>query len=421
MGFTVFDAGDLPAEHRFEWWRDMVSKGAGPTRVTADHPADFRVSMGLLPLDDVRIARMSFPAMSSERTGRLIRRSDPETYELTLLLTGSLQVSQAGREAALSAGDFNLWSSSTPSHSRAQVGGPGTAPSDAIVLHLPRSLVALPESRVDGLLARGLVSDRGVGAVLARHLTSVVQEAEHLSEADGRRIGVMTADLATAFLAHHINAADTLPPPARHRMLLGRIDAFIDDNLAARDLSPQVVAARHHISVRLLHRLFADRGETVSATIRRRRLERCSADLVDPRLAGLPVHAVGARWGFSDPASFSRSFRAAYDRTPRDHRHAHGGPAKPHATPRQQRRAAAGGVKERAGDHQPPELLGGDRHEYARTWGNVYTGNFSHYMDRSRDNGRTWDGILNHLVNWSNWCAGSGMFVRVESVGATDG
>ncbi|MFJ3922247.1 helix-turn-helix domain-containing protein [Streptomyces sp. NPDC090022] len=324
MGFTVFDAGDLPAEHRFEWWRETVSKGAGPTRVTADHPADFTVSMGVLPLDEVTIARMSFPAMSSERTDRLIRRSDPETYELTLLLSGSLQVAQAGRETALSAGDFNLWSSSLPSRSRAPVGGPGTAPSDALVLHLPRSRVALPESRVDRLLAGGSLSHQGVGAVLARHLTSVVQEAEHLSDVDGRRLGAITADLATAFLAHHIDAADSLPPPTRHRMLLGRIDAFIGDNLADPELSPQVVAARHHISVRLLHRLFEGRGETVSATIRRRRLERCSADLVDPRYADLPVHAVGARWGFRDPASFSRSFRAAFDRTPRDHRHTHG-------------------------------------------------------------------------------------------------
>ncbi|MGP3690210.1 hypothetical protein ACTVZO_36870 [Streptomyces sp. IBSNAI002] len=47
--------------------------------------------------------------------------------------------------------------------------------------------------------------------------------------------------------------------------------------------------------------------------------------------------------------------------------------------------------------------LGGDRHEYARTWGNVYTGSFSHYMDRSEDNGASWEGILNPVVNQSNW------------------
>ncbi|THA40311.1 helix-turn-helix domain-containing protein [Streptomyces sp. A1547] len=40
-----------------------------------------------------------------------------------------------------------------------------------------------------------------------------------------------------------------------------------------------------------------------------------------PRLVGTPVHAVGARWGFADAAAFSRTFRAAYGISPRDHRH----------------------------------------------------------------------------------------------------
>ncbi|KOY54152.1 helix-turn-helix domain-containing protein [Streptomyces sp. XY332] len=323
MGLTVFDTADLPPEHRFEWWRETVSRGAGATLITADRPADFAGSMGVLPLGPVQVATVSFPAMSSERTDRLIRRSDPETYELTLILRGSMQVSQADRQARLAAGDFNLWSSSFPSGSRSAGGREGVpaAPSDALILHLPRTLVPLPEAKVNRLLARGLPAGTGVAAILARHLTSVVEEAEHLDEGDGNRLGALTSDLATALLARHLDAADLLPPHTRQQVLLSRIDTFIEDNLADPELSPRTVAARHHISVRLLHRLFAAREESVSATIRRLRLERCSADLVDPRLVGTPVHAVGARWGFADAAAFSRTFRAAYGISPRDHRH----------------------------------------------------------------------------------------------------
>ncbi|WP_240805244.1 hypothetical protein [Streptomyces sp. A1547] len=140
----------------------------------------------------------------------------------------------------------------------------------------------MPEARVNRLLARGLPAGTGVAAILARHLTSVVEEAEHLDEGDGNRLGALTSDLATAFLARHLDAADLLPPHTRQQVLLSRIDTFIEDNLADPELSPRTVAARHHISVRLLHRLFAAREESVSATIRRLRLERCSADLVDP-------------------------------------------------------------------------------------------------------------------------------------------
>ncbi|MDA5282692.1 helix-turn-helix domain-containing protein [Streptomyces sp. Isolate_45] len=319
MGFTVYDTADLPPEHRFEWWRETVSQGAGPTSITSDHPAGFTGSMGVLSLGIAQIATMSFPTMRSERTPRLIRRSDPETYELTLVLDGSMGVSQARREALLVPGHFNLWSSSRP-YSSLGTGDPGAEPSRAVVLHLPRALVPLPEAKVDRLLARALPSATGVGAVFARHLGSVVEEAATFTEGDGQRLGVLTWDLATAFLAHHLDASDRLPPHTRHQLLLTRLDLFIDANLADPYLSPPVIAARHHISVRLLHRLFAGRRETVAESIRRRRLERCSADLVNPVFSTLPVHAVARRWGFTDAAGFSRAFRTAYGVTPREHR-----------------------------------------------------------------------------------------------------
>jgi AraC-like DNA-binding protein len=59
---------------------------------------------------------------------------------------------------------------------------------------------------------------------------------------------------------------------------------------------------------------------TVAAWIRHQRLECCRADLTDPRLRGMPVQAIGARWGFRSPADFSRAFRAAHGIPPGDYR-----------------------------------------------------------------------------------------------------
>ena len=61
--------------------------------------------------------------------------------------------------------------------------------------------------------------------------------------------------------------------------------------------------------VRRLHKLFEDQPLTVAALIRRRRLERCRAELTG---SGRTVTAVAARWGFSDPAHFSKLFKATY-------------------------------------------------------------------------------------------------------------
>ncbi|WP_260867741.1 helix-turn-helix domain-containing protein [Streptomyces sp. SAJ15] len=62
-------------------------------------------------------------------------------------------------------------------------------------------------------------------------------------------------------------------------------------------------------------------GVSVAAWIRRSRLERCRRDLVDPLLRSRPIHAIAWKWGLTDPAHFSRSFRVvAYGMSPRDYR-----------------------------------------------------------------------------------------------------
>jgi AraC-like DNA-binding protein len=106
----------------------------------------------------------------------------------------------------------------------------------------------------------------------------------------------------------------------RERTLLVRIHAFIEQHLGEADLSPGVVAAAHHVSVRYLHRLFEAQETTVAAWIRRRRLERCRRDLADPALGAVPVAALAARWGLPDSAHFSRLFRRTYGLPPAEYR-----------------------------------------------------------------------------------------------------
>ncbi|WP_228775170.1 AraC family transcriptional regulator [Streptomyces sp. NRRL B-1677] len=321
MAYTELDTTSLPPEDRFAWWREVVGQGVAPIRITTDHAADFVGRAGFLPLGPVQLTTMSFPSLSSDRPAHLVRRSDPETYELTLILGGAMRVAQERCEARFSAGDFAMWTSSRPYTGQA-VSGPEADAPRAVILHLPQALVPLPQDKVRPLLARGLPARSGMGRIFAQYLESLVQQAPFLDEEVAGRLGRTSLDLAAGFLAQQAGAQERLPPETRHQVLLAAIDTFIEDNLADPRLSPGAIAARHHISVRLLHQLFRGRPETVSARIRRRRLERCREDLTAPRLCDLPVYAIGARWGLTDPAGFSRAFRAAYGLSPGEHRNA---------------------------------------------------------------------------------------------------
>lgn len=108
--------------------------------------------------------------------------------------------------------------------------------------------------------------------------------------------------------------------PAQRRLLLHRVQAFIEQHLAETTLTPATIAAAHYLSLRSLQQLFAEHESTVAGSIRHRRLEHARTDLIDPARADTPVSAIAARWGLPDPTHFGRLFRRAYGTTPADYR-----------------------------------------------------------------------------------------------------
>ena len=149
-------------------------------------------------------------------------------------------------------------------------------------------------------------------------------------------MGSVALDLATACLAQQLDAPEEAPADARAQVVLHQVLRFIDDNLGDPDLTPQLVADRHHISLRGLYALFRDQPASVAEAIRRRRLARCHADLARPELSHQPVRTIAARWGFVGATAFSRAFREAYGITPTEHRAAtrRPGPARDVGKPR---------------------------------------------------------------------------------------
>jgi AraC-like DNA-binding protein len=58
----------------------------------------------------------------------------------------------------------------------------------------------------------------------------------------------------------------------------------------------------------------------VTDWIRRRRLDHCKRELLDPRNAGESISTIAARWGLADSSHFSRLFRTTYGMSPREFR-----------------------------------------------------------------------------------------------------
>lgn len=96
-----------------------------------------------------------------------------------------------------------------------------------------------------------------------------------------------------------------------------RVTAAIETRLADPDLSTALIAAQETLSQRYLQKLFELQDTTFSDYVRHRRLERARLELGDPAHSGEAIAEIAYRWGFRDPAYFSRAFTTAYGQSPR--------------------------------------------------------------------------------------------------------
>jgi AraC-like DNA-binding protein len=309
----IFRVEDVPVASRLEYLHQSMAETLVPLDIRpAVGPAGLRETSVTRDAGGVRVVAMTLSPGEAARTPRLIRRSDPGLCKIDVLSSGSLVVDQDGRQAELGPGDLTFVDFSRPCAWMSRT------PVEGVAVMFPRELLPLRDdelARLTGQRIRGHRGAAGLASTLARQLP------DHLvSGADGNlaRLGASVVDLMSVALATRLDRGAAAAPA--QGALVVRIQAFIEQHLADPGLSPATVAAAHHISVRYLHKLFQEWDSTVAGWIRRRRLERCRLDLLDPRLRSRPVGAIGARWGFVNAGHFNNVFRTAYDTTPGEYR-----------------------------------------------------------------------------------------------------
>jgi len=225
-------------------------------------------------------------------------------------------VRQGDRSFRLVARDLSLRDANKPSTISF------STPFRELVMHVPKSAVAhrrLFRRQVSTLRMPGT---SGLGAVASDLLFSV---AQHFDELDGtalRTIEHNLFELVGAALAEAQGPRYNLSTAVRNATL-ARILDWISTHLGDPELSPTLVADENGISVRYLHSLFNETGSTFNRYVIERRLARCYRDLMNPRLAPYSITEICLRWGFSDPAHFSKAFGRHFGLTPREHRRRH--------------------------------------------------------------------------------------------------
>lgn len=304
-----FTTNAYPKEQRRDAWRFALQRlslelGEMPEDGLYGELVAFKSELGI---EFIRIT-------ATAQAVKLNFTAQPDFFWLAMLLDGHAEVS--GGKATLSAEDGDIV------YGRGEIAALHAFAGDnrSLIVKIPRSVLTLrlrtPLPEEIGKLA----ADQGASRVLGGMLRSV---ADTLVDATPDQMRPIELSLPEFLLT---GLLDNAPPRAlggaagMRAALLERIFQTIEMRLSDPELSHQQVASEHGISPRYLQKLFEAEGSTVTDWIRRRRLDRCKRELLDPRNAGESISRIAGRWGLADSSHFSRLFRAAYGRSPREFR-----------------------------------------------------------------------------------------------------
>jgi AraC-like DNA-binding protein len=313
----LIDIEDEPPTARLDYFRHALASSIAPYDLRVEAEGALRgASIHAGQVAAVGVTRVVGPErFDCRRTPKLIRGSDPELFKIDVQVRGRTAFSQGDREVALAPGDFTLVDLSRPSHVRNAGGG-----QEIVAVAFPHDALPLRHDELARVTAVRVPGRDGLGApivALARHLARRLDDCR---ATDGARLSGALMDLLIVALAERLDRIGEVARSTRRRALMTSVQAFIERRLADPRLSPGTIAGEHHISPRLLHKLFEEQGTSVGRWIRERRLERCRRDLLDPALDDLPASAIAFQWGFAGASHFSRVFREAYGQPPGEYR-----------------------------------------------------------------------------------------------------
>lgn len=239
------------------------------------------------------------------------RKEPPERHAgtdsfvgLQLVRRGSVRRTLLGSRSVARPGDVGLWGS----WEKEDVEVLDRFAKRTLIIPLNRMMAASPRLTTNNDLP-SLQNARSTH-FLVRYIDLIAAELPSLDPA----AAAAAADAALELLRASVEPGIPTSRAAKRQVMRTQIRRYVRSHLQDPLLDPSTVASAHTMSVRVLHALFEDSGESVAGLIRRERLARCWDDLERPTGGG--VTEISFRWGFKDSAHFSRAFKREFGISP---------------------------------------------------------------------------------------------------------
>ena len=313
---SLLSTDAVPRGQRLAYWTDMICNvyvqlGCDPVREGGAGQFEGSIRQHTLPSLDVSVVKSG--PQKVMRTPGHISRSGDDYFLVSIQARGHGVVRQDGRDAVLAAGDFALYDSTRPYELLFD------DTFEQIVLKLPGERLRSELHDTEALTATTVSGREGAGHLLLGMIRTLREDIDTLQPASALAVANGVQSILVAGL-QTLPAARSPGLSSLTAYHLARVKRRIDDQLADPSLSVGSLAAELGVSASHIHRIFKSEPLTPSQYIWERRLEACSRDLLEPRMAGRPVADIAYGRGFNDAAHFSRAFRERFGCSPREWR-----------------------------------------------------------------------------------------------------
>ncbi|WP_342074979.1 helix-turn-helix domain-containing protein [Yoonia sp. SS1-5] len=309
---TRYNTDDVAPQDRFAYWRESVCDSYVQLGCDTENRSNFRGLIDIARHSVVSISKVSGLSHTVERRKRDIRATTDSYFLLSLQTAESSQVTQFGKTAVLNPGDMALYSSTDPYTLKLSDDFSKT------VVQLPSAKLIERLPNAEMLTARKIDGQSGIGKLVRENILAF---AEHVNTANPMVQSLLQdtlIDLIATGLASHGADKIELSSPEQHVML--RAKSYIRAHLGEPGLDRNMVAAQIGMSVRRLNDIFSKEDTSISAFIRKTRLDAVASDLRDARFQRLSISEIAFRHGFSNLQNFSTIFRTRFGQSPRSYR-----------------------------------------------------------------------------------------------------
>jgi AraC-like DNA-binding protein len=316
----VITTEGVPPGERFEFWRDMVVRGAMWFRMEPLEPMDHALHAEMRLAAIGGLALVAFEkafAIHYSRTRAEIARSQAPYYFVRLQLAGRCQLRRGEEQFSLSVGDgcvvdpLREFEMTFPASDNAR--------RRVLVVGFPKEAMTTRMPRLESLHGAVLRHNMPLARLLSGYLMNGFDVADDLTPEAATLFSEHAVELLTQSLRESWAEAPQ-PSEAWREALFVRACRLVKLRHGDPRLAPEPLARELGVSTRLLHRIFGERGETVMKRVFVERLNRAENLLSAPEAAHRTVTDIAFSCGFNDSSHFGRVFAAHKSMTPTEWR-----------------------------------------------------------------------------------------------------